>query len=86
LAFVPIPSVTANLRTLAKLEHVVTAQSTIHPDGFAYIITTMIDIDGLSLTPVKHGLLSASRRKFAELFHFGYVTQWETFRRTVITH
>jgi hypothetical protein len=70
--------VTTNLRTLAKLEHVVTAQSTTHPDGFAYVIPATINIDGLSRTPVKHGLLSALRRKFAELLHVGYVTQWET--------
>jgi hypothetical protein len=64
---------TANLRTHAKLEHVVTAQSTINPDGY-YAVPTTIDIDGLSLTPVKHGLFIALKRKY-EILHFGYVTQ-----------
>jgi hypothetical protein len=39
-------------------------------------------MDGLSLTPVKQGLLPAMKRKY-ELLRFGYVTQWETFRRAV---
>jgi ADP-ribose pyrophosphatase YjhB (NUDIX family) len=82
-ASVPIPYETANLRTLAKLEHLVTAQSSINPDG-SYVVLTTIDIDGLSLTPVKHGLLTSLKHKL-ELLHFGYVTQWETFRRVVIT-
>jgi ADP-ribose pyrophosphatase YjhB (NUDIX family) len=77
----PIPCVTANLRTHAKLEHVVTAQSTINLDG-SYVVPTTIDIDGLSLTLAKQGLLTTLRRQF-ELLHFGYVTQWETFRRAV---
>jgi hypothetical protein len=82
-ASVPIPYVTTNLRTIAKLEHVVTAQSTINPDG-SYVVPATIDIDGLSLTPVKHGLPTSLKHKF-ELLYFGYVTQWETFRRVVIT-
>jgi hypothetical protein len=74
--------VRANLRTRAKLEHVVTAQSTNNPDG-SYVVPTTIDIDGLSLTPAKHGLLPTLKRKL-ELLHFGYVTQqWDTFRRVV---
>jgi hypothetical protein len=51
-AYVPIPYVIANLRTRANLEHAVTAQSTINPDG-SYVVPTTIDIDGLSLTPAK---------------------------------
>jgi hypothetical protein len=44
-----------------------------------------MDIDGLTLTPAKTGLLPALKRKY-ELLHFGFVTQWETFRRAVYTH
>jgi 8-oxo-dGTP pyrophosphatase MutT (NUDIX family) len=76
--------VTAYLRTHAQLEHVVIAQSTINPDG-SYVVPATIDIDGLSLTPAKHGLLPAVKRKY-ELLHFDYATQWETFRRYVYTH
>jgi 8-oxo-dGTP pyrophosphatase MutT (NUDIX family) len=83
-AFVPVPYVTAHLRTHAKLEHVVIAQSTVNSDG-SYAVPATIDIDGLSLTPAKHGLLPALKRKY-ELLHFGYVTEWETFRRVVYTH
>jgi hypothetical protein len=83
-ASVPIPYVTVNLRTSANFEQVVIAQSTVNPDG-SYVVPATIDIDGLSLTPVKHGLLPTMKRNF-ELLHFGYVmTQWETFRRHVST-
>jgi hypothetical protein len=82
-AFVPVPYVTSNLRTHAKVERVVSAQSTIIPDG-PYVVPATIDIDGLSLTPTKQRLLSALTRKF-ELLHFGFVTQWETFRPALIT-
>jgi ADP-ribose pyrophosphatase YjhB (NUDIX family) len=82
-AYVPVPYVTSNLRTLAKLEQVVTAQSTINPDG-SYFVPATNDIDGLSLTPVKYGLLSALKRKF-ELLHCGYVSQWETFLLAITT-
>jgi hypothetical protein len=84
LASVPIPYVTANLRTRAHLEQVISAPSTINPDGY-YIAPATIDIDGLSLTPAKQGLLPTLKRKY-ELLHFGYVTQWETFRRVAYTH
>jgi hypothetical protein len=43
-----------------------------------------LDIGGLNLTPAKTGLLPAVKHK-SELLHFGYVTQWETFRRAVYT-
>jgi ADP-ribose pyrophosphatase YjhB (NUDIX family) len=49
-ACVPIPYVTASLHTPATVEQDVTAQSTINPDG-SYVVPSMIDIDGLSLTP-----------------------------------
>jgi hypothetical protein len=57
-ASIPVPYVTSRLRTPSELEHVVTAQSTINPDG-SYIVPQTIDIDGLYLTPTKHGLLPA---------------------------
>jgi hypothetical protein len=44
----------------------------------------MIDIEGVSLTPSKTGLLKETRRKF-ELLHFGYVAHWEAFRGVVIS-
>jgi ADP-ribose pyrophosphatase YjhB (NUDIX family) len=78
------PYVTANLRTLAKVLKVVTAKSTINLDG-TYVVLESIDIDRLSLTATKIGLLPAIQRKF-ELLHFGYVAQWETFRRAVTTN
>jgi hypothetical protein len=81
---VAVPYVTTHLRTPAQLEQVVTAQSTINPNG-SYVVPETIDIDGLSLTPAKQGLLPVLKRKY-ELLHFGYVTQWETFRRVVYTH
>jgi ADP-ribose pyrophosphatase YjhB (NUDIX family) len=68
---------TRNLRTPAKVEQAVTAQSTIHSDGFC-VIPTMIDIDGLSLTPFKIGIVREVHRKH-ELLHFGSVAQWEAF-------
>jgi hypothetical protein len=52
-ASIPIPYVTAHLRTPpAQLEQGVPAQSTINPDG-SYVVPATIDIDGLSLTPAK---------------------------------
>jgi 8-oxo-dGTP pyrophosphatase MutT (NUDIX family) len=79
---IPVSYVIANLRSLAKLEQVVSAQSTINPDG-SYVVPTTTGIDGLSITPTKHGLLPALKRKY-ELLHFGYVTQWETFRQSCL--
>jgi hypothetical protein len=73
--------VTTHLRTPAKLEKAVTAKSIISQNAF-YVVPQTIDIDGLSLTPTKHGLLPAVKRK---VLHFGYVTQWENFRRAVYT-
>jgi hypothetical protein len=80
-ASVPVPFVTSHLRTSAQLEHAVTAQSTINPDG-SYVVPETLDIGGLNLTPAKTGLLFAAKHK-SELLHFGYVTQWETFRRAI---
>jgi ADP-ribose pyrophosphatase YjhB (NUDIX family) len=68
-AYVPVPYVTSHLLT-PKLEKVVTAQSTINPYG-SYVVPKTIDIDGLSLTPTKHGLLSALN---ASLSYFTLVT------------
>jgi hypothetical protein len=78
-AYVPVPFATSRLRTPAQLEQVVTAQSTINPDG-CYVVPETLDIEGLNLTPAQTGLLRAMKHK-SELLHFGYVTQWETFRR-----
>jgi 8-oxo-dGTP pyrophosphatase MutT (NUDIX family) len=82
-AFVPVPYVTIHLHTLAQLEQAVTAPSTINRDG-SYVVPETLDIDGLNLTPAKTWLLPAMKHK-SELLHFGYVTQWETFRRAVYT-
>jgi hypothetical protein len=59
----------------------VTALSTINPDGY-YIVPSTIDIDGLTLTPSKTGLLKETHRKFEQL-HFSYVAQRETFRDAI---
>jgi 8-oxo-dGTP pyrophosphatase MutT (NUDIX family) len=82
-AYVPVPFVTSHLRTPAQLEQAITAQSTINPDG-SYVVPETLDIGGLNLTRAKTGLLTAVKHK-SELLHFGYVTQWETFRRAVYT-
>jgi 8-oxo-dGTP pyrophosphatase MutT (NUDIX family) len=82
-AFVPVPFVPSHLRTPAQLEQAITAQSTINPDG-SYVVPETLDIGALNLTPAKTGLLPAVKHK-SELLHFGYVTQWETFRRAVYT-
>jgi hypothetical protein len=79
----PFRSVTSNLRAPAQLEQVVTAQSTINPDG-SYVVLETLDIGGVTLTPAKTGLLPAVKNK-SELLHFGYVTQWESFRRVIYT-
>jgi hypothetical protein len=75
--------VTSNLRTPTKVEQVVTAQSTVHLDG-SYVVPTTVDIDGLSLTPFKIGLVIETQCKY-DLFHFGYVAQRESFRGDVIS-
>jgi hypothetical protein len=84
-AFVHVPYVATHMRTLAQLERAVTAQSTINPDG-SYVVPETIDVGGgLNLTPaIKTGLTLAMKHK-SELLHFGYVTQWETFRRADYT-
>jgi hypothetical protein len=71
------------LRTPAELEHSVTSQSTINPDG-SYVVPETIDVGGMNLTSAKTGLLLAMKHT-SQLLHFGYVTQWETFRRAVYT-
>jgi hypothetical protein len=71
----PARSVTANE------EHVDVAVR--DPDG-SYVVPETLDIGGPNLTPAKTGLLPAMKHK-SELLHFGYVTQWETFRRAVYT-
>jgi 8-oxo-dGTP pyrophosphatase MutT (NUDIX family) len=83
-AYVPIMFATSHLRTPAHVEQAVTAKSTINPDG-TYVVPETINIDGLNLTPAKTGLLRAEKHK-SELLHFGYVTQWEIFCRTVYSH
>jgi ADP-ribose pyrophosphatase YjhB (NUDIX family) len=83
-AYVPVSFATSHLRTPPQLEQAVTAQSTINPDG-SYVVPETIDIGGLNLTPAQTGLLPAVNHK-NELLLFGYVTQWETFRRAVYTH
>jgi ADP-ribose pyrophosphatase YjhB (NUDIX family) len=83
-ASVPVSFATSHLRTHAQVEQAVTAQSTINPDG-TYVVPETINIDGLNLTPAHTGLLPAVKYK-SELLHFGYVTQWETFRRAVYQH
>jgi hypothetical protein len=55
-AYVPIPYVTASLRTPSKVSQAVTAHSTINPDGSNFVPST-IDIDGLTFAPSKTGLL-----------------------------
>jgi hypothetical protein len=71
LAMVHVPHVTAILRIPSKVEQVVSAQSPVHPYG-SYVVPTTIDIDGLSRTSSKIGLLKDAKRK-DELLHFGYV-------------
>jgi ADP-ribose pyrophosphatase YjhB (NUDIX family) len=83
-ASIPVVFATSHLRTLAQVEQVVTAQSTINPDG-TYVVPESINIDGLNLTPAKTGLLRDEKHK-SELLHFGYVTPWETFCRAVYSH
>jgi ADP-ribose pyrophosphatase YjhB (NUDIX family) len=82
-AYVHVPYVTTHLRTPAQLEQAFTAQSTIDPDG-SYVVPETLDTGGLNLTPAKTGLLPAMKHK-SELLHFGYVTQWETFRCAIYT-
>jgi hypothetical protein len=82
-SIVPVLYVTTHLRTPAQLEQAVTAHSTVNPD-WSYVVPETIDIGGMNLTPAKTGLLHAMKHK-SELLHFGYVTQWEAFRRAVYT-
>jgi hypothetical protein len=77
------PYVSANLRTPAKVDQAVTAQSTIYPNG-TYVEPFSVEIDGLILTPSKTGLLKETQRKF-ELLHFGYAAQWGAFRGVVVS-
>jgi 8-oxo-dGTP pyrophosphatase MutT (NUDIX family) len=53
-ASIPMPFVTANLRTKAKVSHqAVTTHSTINPDGF-YVVPSKIDIVWITWTPCIH--------------------------------
>jgi hypothetical protein len=83
-AYIPLPFISANIRTLPKVIQVVTTQSVINLDG-TYVVLVTLNIDGLSLTPTKTGRLLDVIPKF-ELLHFGYVAQWENFRRAVTTN
>jgi hypothetical protein len=83
-AYVPVTFISAIVRTPTKLIQDVTTQSTINLDGI-HVVQATIDIDGLSLTPTKSRRLLDVIRKF-ELPHFGYVAQWEPFRRAVTTN
>jgi hypothetical protein len=84
-AYVPFPYVNANLRTPAKVEQAVVAQSTIHYyDGSHHADPTTVDIDGLIMPPSLTGLNKGSRRK-NELFHFGVLAQWLFFRGAVMS-
>jgi hypothetical protein len=75
----PVPFISANIRSHAKLmQDVTTTQWTINPYG-NYIVQATIDIDGVSLTPTRAGRLPCVIRRF-ELLHFGYEAQRETFR------
>jgi hypothetical protein len=78
-ASVPVPYVTTFLRTPAQLEQAITTQSTINPDG-SYVVLETIDAHGLTLALAKTGLHLAMKHK-NEVLHFGYVSQWEIFRR-----
>jgi hypothetical protein len=44
------------------VEHAVTAQTFVHHEG-SYVAPITVDIDGLSLTPSKIGLLKEAHRK-----------------------
>jgi ADP-ribose pyrophosphatase YjhB (NUDIX family) len=66
LASVHIPYAAADLRTPAKVEQAVTDHSNFHRDG-SYVNPNTVDIDGLSLTPSKIGLVKETQRKFGLL-------------------
>jgi ADP-ribose pyrophosphatase YjhB (NUDIX family) len=70
-ASLTIPYVIATLRTPAKVERVVTIRSTIHSKG-SYVFPATVDIDVLSLTPSRTGLVKEIPCKI-EMLHFGYV-------------
>jgi hypothetical protein len=55
LASVLVPNVNTNMRTYAKVEHAVTAPSTVYPDG-TFVLPATIDKDDMSLTSSKNGL------------------------------
>jgi 8-oxo-dGTP pyrophosphatase MutT (NUDIX family) len=83
-ASLPVMFAMSHLRTPAQVEQAVPAQSTINPNS-TYVVPESINIDGLNLAPAKTWLLPVVKHK-SELLHFGYVTQWETFRRAVYSH
>jgi hypothetical protein len=78
----PVPYVTTNLRTPAKVDQTFRAQSTVYLYG-TDVVPESIGIDGLSLTPSKTRLLPTAQRKF-KLLHFGFLAQLEAFRGVVI--
>jgi hypothetical protein len=82
-ASVHVPYVTAKLRTPTKVEQDVTALSIVHYDD-AYTVPSIVDIDGLSLTPSKIGLAMETECQH-ELLHFGHVAEWGFFRGVVIS-
>jgi hypothetical protein len=74
-ASVLVPYVTPNLHTLTKVEHVVTAKSTVMvPPLWFYVVPKTVALDGLSPMPSQIGFLKESHRK-CELLHFGYVAR-----------
>jgi hypothetical protein len=60
---VAIPYANANLRTPAKVQQAVIAQSTVHHDG-SYAVSAVIDINGLSLTPFVTCIVKEFQRKY----------------------
>jgi hypothetical protein len=75
--------VIVNIRTPSKVEHVVIAQSTVHLEGY-YVVSTTVDIDGLTMIPFVTWFVEKPQRK-QELFYFGFVAQWQPFRAAVLS-
>jgi hypothetical protein len=65
--------VSASLRTPAKVEQAVIAQSIVH-SVCTYTIPVTVAINGLSFTPSKICLARETQRKY-ELLHFRYVAK-----------
>jgi hypothetical protein len=75
-ASVHVPHVSANLRTLTKVDHVVISQSIVQQDSYC-VVSTAIATDGLTMT------LVATQMNY-ELLHFGFCAQWLPFVTRVI--